>query len=79
MSESIIMINPASQCEDRRMEELWKGEKCCRVTLDEYLDGRMDRAECGEEEEVCYMCERDRGVEDTRTVEEVGKEREEFA
>ncbi|KAF4436754.1 putative ATP-dependent DNA helicase Q1 [Fusarium austroafricanum] len=43
-------------------KEYVKGDGCCRVVLDRVMDGRMDRWECEEGEQLCDVCER-RGLE----------------
>lgn len=56
---------------------LWGEEgrdRCRRVVLDEYLDGRRDREGCGEDEEKCDVCG---GKEREEEEEEVDKEGEE--
>ena len=79
VSESIMMVSPSRSNFDPHVSALWKGERCCRIMLDEYLDGRIDRTECEDGEEACYVCERDRDIEDIpQTDEAMEAERAEF-
>jgi Helicase conserved C-terminal domain len=64
VSESIMMVGESASDLDERVGRLYKGEQCCRVVLDEYLDGRMDRMGCEEGEEMCWVCSRKNGIEE---------------
>jgi superfamily II DNA helicase RecQ len=63
MSESIMMVHRAPVYRNEPTAQLQEGKRCCRVVLDEYLDGRMDRTGCEEGEEMCWVCRRRNGVE----------------
>ena len=61
VSESIVMAGGGeSRHPEARMREFIDGGRCCRVILDEYLDGRTDRERCEEDtEQACERCQRD--------------------
>ena len=43
MSYSIIMVPPEFEYSDVRVKQFIQGQRCCRVILDGYLDGREDQ------------------------------------
>lgn len=76
VSESIIMIEGRPQDAAGPMTQLGDGRQCCRVILDGYLDGRVDRMECEDGEERCWRCSRKYGIEETSATRERREEDE---
>ena len=57
VSELIIMPPPEPGHPDSRMAQFMEGQRCYRVTLDGYLDGRADRQQCEADKQACYVCQ----------------------
>ena len=57
VSDSVVMVPPGDENMDARVAELVRGQRCCRVILDGYLDGREDRVRCEADEQACYVCQ----------------------
>ena len=49
------------------MKEFWRGRKCKRVVMDEYMDGETKRTTCQPGEQFCDVC-RGRGAKRVRVV-----------
>jgi superfamily II DNA or RNA helicase len=52
-----VVPNPAAE----KIEQFMEGDRCRRVVLDQYMDGRPNREGCEEGEEPCDVCHGRRG------------------
>jgi superfamily II DNA helicase RecQ len=78
MSYSIIMVPPEFEHSDVGVNQFIQGQRCCRVILDGYLDGREDRQQCEAHEEACYVCQPSTPEPEEPASEEEMQARQEF-
>ena len=56
VSDLVVIVPLGFEYSDARVAVFVRGQTCCWVILDKYLNSREDRAGCEAHKQTCYVC-----------------------